>query len=882
MLIPQNLRCEYLVNPIGIEEIAPRFSWSFESNRRGARQTAYQLRAWRDSPENSVWDTGKILSDQHTQIVYVGESLSSRQRIFWQVRVWDEHDAVFESEIAFWEMGLLHRDDWQAQWIGSTIVGAPQTSVPCPYLRKPFRLTQTPKQARLYITALGVYEATLNGKPISDDVLRPGWTDYNQRVPYQVYDVTTLLQTGENVMGAILGDGWFCGYLGWQPRQQYGDAPLLFAQLMLDFDDGTTEVIATDSTWQTTTGAIMSSDMLMGESVHAGRALPGWDAPGYDASRWLRADTFLEPGYKLVAQTAPPVRRKEMIEPIKAPQLRELAHHNKVWIFDFGENVVGRVRLKISGKAGTTIKLRYAEILNTDGTLYIENLRAARATDYYTLRGNGDEIYEPHFTFHGFRYAEISGYDGIPTRETLTAVVLYSDTPPAGTFECSDPLINQLQKNIVRSQKGNFLEVPTDCPQRDERLGWTGDAQVFIRTATFNMDVAAFFTKWQQDIADAQDADGRVPSVCPNVFHPEDNNDGGPAWADAILICPWTIYQVYGDTRILATHYASFQRFVTYLKNASHDLIRAHPHIDAWGGYGDWLSLHPETPKDLIGTAFFAHCAHLMVQIATLLDKPDDAYYYQELHSRIVAAFRNRFVTPAGLLVAQTQTAYVLALHFDLLPENMRSQAVAQLVSNIERRGIHLSTGFVGTPYLLPVLTRFGKHGLATALLHQTTYPSWLYPVTQGATSIWERWDGWTEEKGFQNAGMNSFNHYAYGSVGAWIYETVGGIDTEQPGFQNIILRPRPTNQLSYATATYHAPAGLIESAWRREQGQFEYRVTVPPNTTATVHLPVLPTSIITENDIPIEQADGVTLISRSDTEAIYHVLPGKYVFAVV
>lgn len=881
MLMPHLLRCEYLVNPIGIEVTAPRLSWAFESTRRGARQTAYQIQAWHNSPDNSVWDTGKILSDQHTHIVYAGEALASRQRIFWQVRVWDEQDAVFESDIAFFEMGLLARDEWQAQWIGSSMVGAPQTSVPCPYLRKAFRLTRRPQQARLYITALGVYEATLNGQAISEDVLRPGWTDYTKRVPYQVYDVTALLQTGENVIGAILGDGWFCGYLGWQPRQHYGDAPMLCAQLMLDFEDGTTEMIATDGTWQTTTGAIMASDMLMGESYHAGRELPGWDAPGYDASRWLHAQVFTEPGCQLVAQTAPPVRRKELIEPIKAPQMRELAHHNTVWIFDFGENMVGRVRLKISGKAGTTIKLRYAEILNPDGTLYIENLRAARATDYYTLHGTGQEIYEPHFTFHGFRYAEISGFEGIPTHDTLTAIVLYSDTPPTGSFECSDPLINQLQKNIVRSQKGNFLEVPTDCPQRDERLGWTGDAQVFIRTATFNMDVAAFFTKWQQDIADAQISDGRVPSVCPNVFHPEDNNDGGPAWADAILICPWTIYQIYGDTRLLAAHYESFQRFMAYLENTSLNLIRAHPLADAWGGYGDWLSLHPETPKDLIGTAFFAHCAHLMRQIATLLNQPDDAEKYSDLHSRIVAAFQNRFVTPDGLLVAQTQTAYVLALHFDLLPEKLRLRAIEQLVRDIERRGIHLSTGFVGTPYLLPVLTKHGKHSLATALLHQTTYPSWLYPVTQGATSIWERWDGWTEDKGFQSASMNSFNHYAYGSVGEWIYSSVGGIDTENPGFKQLILRPRPTNQLNYAKATYRAPAGLIESEWRREPGQFEYRVTVPPNTTATVYLPAFSTSIITENDIPVEQAAGVTLIHRNDTEAVYQVVSGKYVFSV-
>ncbi len=499
----------------------------------------------------------------------------------------------------------------------------------------------------------------------------------------------------------------------------------------------------------------------------------------------------------LVATNGPAVKRQEVLRPVNIREIPDFV--NQRWIFDLGQNMVGWVRLRVRGEKGVTVSIRYAEILNPDGTLYTANLRTARNTDYYTLKGGEEEVWEPHFLFHGFRYVELLGFPGIPTEETVTGIVIHSDIPPTGTFECSDPLINQLQHNIVWGQKGNFVDVPTDCPQRDERLGWTGDAQVFIRTAAFNMNVAGFFTKWTRDLEDAQYPDGAYPAVAPNpsVWS---IRDGGPAWADAGVICPWTIYQCYGDTHLLEAHYASMQRFIEFLSQTSQDGLRCYTGYTGWLGFGDWLALDGSdgreggTSKELIGTALFAYSSHLLAKIAHILGKGEDAERYDKLSKQVSEAFVKRFVLPDGTLKGGTQTSYVLALQFDLLPQDLRAIAAAELVRNIRQRDNHLSTGFVGTPYLNWVLSEVDHLDTAYALLKQTTWPSWLYSVTQGATTIWERWDGWTHDKGFQDPGMNSFNHYAYGAVGAWMYAVIGGIDLdpEQPGYKHIIMRPNP------------------------------------------------------------------------------------------
>jgi alpha-L-rhamnosidase len=569
----------------------------------------------------------------------------------------------------------------------------------------------------------------------------------------------------------------------------------------------------------------------------------------------------------------------ETLEPVAEPLKVELRRETR-WLFDFGQNMVGRVRLKVEGEAGTTLILRHGEILDEEGCIYTENLRTAKATDRYTLSGDGVEVYEPYFTFHGFRYVEVAGYPGTPPRDLLTGIVLHSDIPPIGDFECSDPLLNQLQRNIRWGQKGNFLDVPTDCPQRDERVGWTGDAQVFIRTAAFNMQVGGFFTKWLQDLLDVQSENGSFPITAP--LPEKRNGDGGPAWSDAGVICPWTIYLAYGDRRMLEEYYDSMVAFMDNLVGTSKGLIRCHPDVEGiWHGFGDWLSINAETPKDLIGTAFYAYSAGLMAQIAEALDKREDVHKYEKLRENIKQAFIQRFVSADGVVAGETQTAYILALYFDLLPDELRPVAVEALVADIEGRDMHLSTGFVGTPYLLHALSENGRLDVAYQLLMQKSWPSWLYPVTQGATTIWERWDGWTEDKGFQDPAMNSFNHYAYGSVGHWLYSVVAGIelDPAQPGYKHAILRPQPGDGLSHAKAGLESPYGRIESDWKIADGVFHWAISVPPNTTATAYVPALENAQVQESGKPAEEAEGVEFVRREDGAAVYRLISGQYTF---
>ena len=874
-----NLRCEYLDNPRGLDIIRPRLSWQLASERRGTRQVAYRLTVAASAADltagrDLLWDSGIVESAASTQIAYAGAPLTSRRQLWWQVEVSDDAGNRAVSAPAWWEMGLLERDDWQARWIAADLTGGPRSSIPAPFLRRSFAVDRPIAAARLYITALGLYECTINGRRVGEAIFAPGWTDYHTRVQYQVYDVAELLGDGENVIGVILGDGWYSGSVDWRGRQRYGDRPQLLAQLEIRYADGSRDLVISDEQWQVRFGPILESDMQHGESYDARLELGAWDRAGYEAHGWLPAQPMPDPGIALSAMRAPDVRRIEELRPIADP--REVRGR---WIFDLGQNMVGWMRLRVRGERGTTITMRFAEVLNPDGTIYTANLRSARQTDHYTLRGDGTEIYEPRFTFHGFRYVEVSGYPGRPHTDAITGVVVHSATAPTGTFGCSDPLINQLQRNIVWGQKGNFVDVPTDCPQRDERLGWTGDAQVFIRTAAFNMDVSSFFSRWLRDLEDSQAESGAYPPVAPftGIVH----EDGGPAWADAGVICPWTLYLCYGDVAVLEERYDSMARYISFLEQTSRDGIRCYDGYSGWMGFGDWLSINAETPKDLIGTAFFAHSSHLMAKIAALLGRTDDAARYQVLFERVRSAFQRRFVTPAGLVAGQTQTGYILALHFELLPEDQRSIAADELVNDIRRRHNRLSAGFVGSPYITEVLTNAGRLDVAYDLLHQQNWPSWLYSVTKGATTIWERWDGWTEEHGFQDAGMNSFNHYAYGAIGAWLYSTVAGIDLDpaQPGYRHVVMRPQPGGKLTSAWATLDGPYGRIASDWRSDGDTFDWQLSVPPNSYATVYVPADTAGVVHEGERPAEDAAGVSLIDRNATHAIYRVGAGSYHF---
>lgn len=906
------LTTEYRNNPLGIDVLAPRLGWQMETDRQGARQAAYRITAASDltllnAQTPDLWDSGRVDSDQSVHVAYGGQALRSRQRVYWCVTVWDEAGNQLQSESAWFEMGLLEAADWRAEWVGAPFSGGPRSMFPPPYFRKPFTLPAEVVSARLYVTALGLFECSINGHTVGQDVFAPGWTDYGQRVQYLTYDVGALLRQGENALGAVVGDGWAVGYIGWAHRQNYVDRPQLLAQLEIVCADGSRHTVGSNASWTAQFGPITHSDLIMGEAYDARRERADWNLPGPEGADALPVVTFQHPALRLVAQNGPAVRRIQELRPVKEPSARG-GMGRKRYVFDLGQNMVGWVRFRGASPAGTTMTLRFAEVLNPDGSLYTTNLRTAHATDYYTFSGHGEEVWEPKFTFHGFRYVEVQGYSGDVTRDTITGIVVHSDLNQTGRFECSDPLLNQLQKNILWGQKGNFVDVPTDCPQRDERLGWTGDIQVFARTAAFNMNVAAFMTKWAQDVADAQNADGSIPSVVP--YATDVTTDGGPAWSDAVIICPWTTYQCYGDKRILEHNYDVMTRFMDFLVDTSPGFIRCAPDYEGWPGYGDWLSINASTSRDLIGTAFLAYDAKLMAEIAALLDKPGDALRFNQLFEATKAAFASRYlagsmapaipVRPSEArrlmddadqlargtlqevdygpltsdvfntqLVTPTQTAYVLALHFDLLPEALRSLAVSELVADIERRGIHLSTGFVGSPYLNHVLSRFGRLDIAYALLHQTAWPSWLYAVTQGATTIWERWDGWTSENGFQTPGMNSFNHYAYGAIGAWMVSTIAGIDVDPaaPGYKHTVLRPQPGGELTFARATLDTLYGELSSAWQLDNGRFLYTVTVPPNTTATVIL--------------TDYAGAITMNGVPETARIHHVRAGQYVFSL-
>ena len=841
---PIHLTCEHLSNPLGLDEIQPRLSWQFAANAGLKKQTAYQIIAANSlaalqAEVGDVWDSGRVCSDQSHLVAYDGPALASRQRVYWKVRAWNEAGEGSDwSDVAYWEMALLHPQDWQAAWIEAPWSGGPRTTSPAPYMRRVFSLPAPPIRARLYVSALGVFRASLNGTRVGNDDFAPGWTNYHKRVNYCTYDVTDLLQVGDNALGAILGDGWYCGHTSWYHRQMYGERPRFLAQLEVELANGERVCLNTDATWQVSTGPILESDMLMGESVDARREMPGWDTPNFDDSRWQGVALFTDPGLTRSAFVGEPVRPICELPPIAPPQRRK----NHVWnihTFDLGQNFSGRIRLKVSGKRGDTLTLRYAEALNPDGSVYTANLRSARVTDHYTLKGDGVEVYESFFTFHGFRYVEIKGLaDDVPA-DTVTGIILHNDMRQTGSFSCSNTLLNQLQHNIEWGQRGNYLDVPTDCPQRDERMGWTGDAQMFIRTAAFNFNVAPFFSRWQRVMDDEQGENGAIPAVIPNT-DPTFVPDGGPAWSDAAIICPWTVYRCYNDTGILRQHYATMQRFMVYLAATVQNDIRTYPDYAGWHGFGDWLSINSETPKDLIGTAFYAHDAELMAQIATVLGKPDDAAHYAALFKRVKTAFNRRFVTAEGWVGTGSQTCFVLALHFNLLPAALRPLATEALVRDIQRRNTHLSTGFVGTPYLTHVLANHGRLDVAYALLEQTTCPSWLYPVTQGATTIWERWDSFHHERGFGDVGMNSFNHYAYGAIGEWLYQVAAGIELDDKcaGYQHFVLRPRPGGTLTHASAQYQSPYGEIMSDWAIKNGQFEWYVRVPPNSTALAVLP--------------------------------------------
>jgi len=886
-LTPAYLRCEYRVDPLGMDETSPRLSWIVESDGRNQRQTSYRILV-ASSPgilsedRGDLWDTDRVESSETINIVYGVERLGSRRRCYWKVRVWDAEGRPSSwSGPALLSMGLLGESDWQADWIGydrpreEEPEGEPEVEVlnlpPSRYLRTSFRSDRQVHRAIAYITVLGICDVYLNGERIGEDYFNPGWTDYAKRVYYRTYDVTGMVRSGENTMGAVLADGWFSGYLGWRQdiRDHYGSRLRLRAQLHIEYTDGSEEVIVSGPDWKASTGPLREADLYMGEAYDARLEMEGWDSPGFDDSGWEEVDTGAELTPAVQAHPGPPVRAVAEFTPVSIAEPRP-----GEYVVDLGQIFAGVVRISVRGRPGQKITIRHAERLNPDGTIYIENLRGARATDYYICKGDGVETWSPRFTFHGFQYVELTGLSEPPIEDSVTGIALSSATPLAGSFECSEQMLNRLHQNVYWTQAANFIDIPTDCPQRDERLGWTGDAQVYVRAAAMNTDVQTFFTKWLIDLEDAQRADGQFPTVAPLKIS---GGDGGPAWADAGVICPWTIYEVYEDKRLLARRYDSMKRFIEFCRGRSTpDLL---PPED-FHAFGDWLNIQADTPKEVIYTAYFAYSTKLTARAAEVLGRMSEAAEYNTLFEGIRSAFNRAYVQEDGRILGDTQTSYVLALAYDLVEGDRREQAAQHLISRIRERDWHLSTGFVGTKDLMLVLTKIGATDVAYRLLHNDTFPSWGFTIRHGATSIWERWDGWTPEAGFQDPGMNSFAHYSFGAVYQWMVENIGGIRSNGPGYRNITIAPQPDGRITWARVGYNSIRGPIQSQWKTEGLTLSLDVTIPANTTARVVIPTADPGDVTESGRAVRDAEGVEGVSVEHGRVIVTVGSGVYHFA--
>ncbi|WP_121812109.1 glycoside hydrolase family 78 protein [Mucilaginibacter kameinonensis] len=840
----KNLLTENMKSPICIDTQNPRFSWQLtEKYNKPVLQQAYELQVDSGSFDNNnhspLWSSGKINSDQSVYIPYSGKSLLSGHKYFWRVRIWDTKGVCSDwSEQAFWKMGLLSAPDWHAQWI----VPASNDTVnaAAPLLRNSFSLNKTVLEATAYITSHGFYEAQLNGHKIGDSFLTPGWTSYNKRLQYQAYDVTSLLTEGENAIGVTLGSGWYRSPLGpYTPRANfYGDKTALLMEIRIVFTDGSTKIISSDQNWKSSTGALRFAEIYNGCIIDTRLEKSGWTNPAFNDQDWLPVHVIPFSKNTLVATYNETVKQHEVFKPIKI-----ITTPRGEKVIDFGQNLVGWVKVTLKGNAGDSIKIAHAEVLDKADEFYTENLRAAKAENIYILKDTVRRTFEPQFSWQGFRYIKIKGIKGPLNPDDFTAVAIYSDMKASGSFSCSNPLLNQLQHNIQWGQKGNFLDVPTDCPQRDERLGWTGDAQVFSRTAAFNMDVHNFFTKWLKDVAADQYKSGSIPYVIPDVFtNGKDEVGGSSGWGDVSTIIPWNMYYAYGDKKILENQFQSMKAWVNYIqKQTKNGLWVTGNHFGDWLFYSvndDRDGISAITNKYLIAQCFYAYSTRILINSAKVLNKKADEEYYAKLLTQIKQAFVNEYVTANGLISSDTQTAYVLALEFDMLPINLRQQAAARLVKNIELYHGHLTTGFLGTPYLCDALSKFGYADVAYKLLLQDTYPSWLYPIKQGATTIWERWDGIKTDGSFEEPSMNSYNHYAYGAIGDWMYRNIAGIIPAAPGYKKILIKPVIGGGLSWAEGKYECPYGSISCKWEIIANKLNMNVTIPQNTTADIFIP--------------------------------------------
>ena len=967
-LCPQELTVgEGFSDPLGFHDPAPVFSWKLPVIAGLNAQSAYHIVVASDPdllPERAdLWDTGKVVSDQSVWVRYEGKPLSSRQKVYWQVRFWDQDNSSKWSSMANFELGLLDNAEWKAEWmrlpevegiekvvIEKAVYGVlddPERQIdlteeyqkqidngryhigpndmvmlntvsdPAPgetksiqieysiddelkkvviqkgesydimpdkqyvpeYFRKEFSAGSLIKQARLYVTAKGLFEVWINGQKTGNDFMVPGFTPYEKRIETLTYDVTGQIKSGQNCIAAVLGEGWYAGKL-MGPKAVYPKLnPCLLIQLETVYQDGRVEKVVSDQSWRgTRSGPVRFSGIYDGELYDARLEMEGWNKVGFDDHVWqsvqaqpIEPKDVLAPKCHYAVRTTQELPSVGITEPTKGK-----------FVFDLGQNMVGHQRINIPVKKDQTVTIRFAEMLNADGTLYTDNYREAKSTDYYTAGRNGVITWEPLFTFHGFRYVELSGFgEGAkPEKDWVAGVVLHSDFKRSGAFTSSHAKLNQLQQNICWGHRGNFLDIPTDCPQRDERLGWTGDAQVFCPTSMFNYDVHSFWTSWLQSVRLDQGSDGMIPHVVPDILYGIIGT-GGPGWGDVCVTAPWDIYVRTGNLAILRDNYEMMKKWTAaYQRQAENFIVERE-------GFGDWLQPYPQsnnnfgdTPKKFIATAYFGRCVSILTQVAGLLGRSDDAEDYAKLFSDIRKAFSQTFFDKTGKLTQkiETQTAYLMAIGYDLLLPELKEGAVQNLIRLIDEADGHLGTGFLGTPLLTSVLDSVGRLDLAYTVLFKESYPSWFYPIDQGATTMWERWNSYSHADGFGNAEMNSFNHYAYGAIGQWMYERIAGLapDPAHPGYKHFFVQPAPGGPLESAHAELNTPYGLAASGWEKHANGLIIAATIPPNAAATV---IIPHDGAVEPKVT-ESGHAVSLLNK-DGRWVCEVQSGTYRFEV-
>lgn len=871
-------------NPLGLAAGDISFGWASAADARGVMQRAYQIRVGTTEGAADVWDSGRVASERQLDITLPAKvRLAPATRYYWQVKTWDGNGVAGNwSASAWFETGLLSAADWSgAKWIAARPLPAGEAAKSLPLLRGVVALAKEVKSARVYASAHGLYQLSLNGRKIGDQFLAPGWTDYPQRTQAQTYDVTPLLRQGVNVIGAALGDGWYRGHIGIHWREVYGDTLALVAKLHVTYADGSNESLVTDGNWSSAEGPFVQADLQDGESYDARREQAGWDRADFAAAKWTPVAVVADDSTKLVPQPDEPVRATEVLN---ARTRTEPARG--AFVYDLGQNMVGVARVRLSGKAGQTVRLRYAEELyrlgERHGQLYTDNFRQAKVTDTYTFARDETVTYQPTFTQHGFRYIEITGLDTPPATDDVQGVVLGSDLPATGDLRLFNPMLDQLVRNIRWGQRGNFVSIPTDTPARDERLGWTGDISVFAPTASRYRDTRAFLSKWMDDVRDAQKPDGNIPAVVPQPR--KEFDETGVGWSDAFITVPYAVWRATGDLRIVRCNWDAMQRFYRFVHaSATKDGNLLEEGRSSWFS-GDWLQLEKVDRLEehkVIATAYFAENTRMMAEMAAALSETEKAAEWTALVPKIREAFVAAYRASDGSLYTGTQTVYAMALGMDLFADPaQREQTAGKFLEKLAADDFHLKTGFLGTPWLLPALSKIGRDDLAMRLLLNEDYPSWGFEIRMGATTMWERWNSIRADGEFGPVNMNSFNHYAYGAVGDWMFEHLGGLQIVEPGCKKSRVAPLVGGGgLSHAQCSLRTPYGLLASEWKLADGELTLAVTIPANTSAEVVIPAENAEAVRESGAAALSATGVQRFAFKDGRLTLLVGSGRYEF---